>query len=313
MGTPEFAVPCLDALIKTEKFNIKCVYTQPDKPVGRKQVLNAPPIKVLALENDLEVFQPSKIRKNVEVLNHLKSLDLDFIIVVAYGKILPQEILDIPKYACINVHASLLEKYRGAAPIQWAIANGETETGVTSMLMDAGMDTGDILLKKSCKIEINDTTTTLSQKLSILGADLLIQTIPELVNKTITSIKQDDSKATNAPIINKNDGFIDWTKSAFDIYNLLRAFTPWPSIYTIYNDANLKITQCSLITDKEESNHKAGQVIEINKEGFKIQTGSGILLINKVQLAGSKEMNATDFARGQRLETGYIFGESAFC
>lgn len=314
MGTPEFAVPCLNALIKADfKFNIKAVYTQPDKPVGRKQILTAPPVKELALKHEIPVFQPSKIRKNKDVFEHLNSLDLDLIIVVAYGKILPQEILDIPKYGCMNVHASLLEKYRGAAPIQWSIANGEKETGVTTMLMDAGMDTGDILLKKSIEIKLDDTTLTLSNKLSAIGADLLIETIPQLVNKTIEPIKQDNSKATSAPIINKIDGEIKWYKSAQEIYNLSRAFTPWPSIYTIFNDTSLKITQCNVISGSTSQGYKAGQVVEVNKQGIVVATGDGLLLITKLQLSGSKEMNATDFVRGQRLESGYIFADSIIC
>lgn len=314
MGTPEFAVPCLNALLKADsKFNVKAVYTQPDKPIGRKQILTAPPIKELALKNEIPVFQPNKIRKSQEVFEHLKSLDLDLIIVVAYGKILPQEILDVPKYACINVHASLLEKYRGAAPIQWAIANGERETGVTTMLMDAGMDTGDILLKRSIEIKIDDTTETLSERLSILGADLLIETIPQFINKMIEPIKQDNSKATLAPIINKIDGEIKWYKSAEEIYNLSRAFSSWPSIYTIFNDTNLKITQCNVIAASNSNAYKAGQVVETNKQGFIVATGDGLLLVTKVQLAGSKEMNACDFIRGQRLESGYIFADSMLC
>lgn len=313
MGTPDFAVPCLNALIRSEKFNIKAVYTQPDKPVGRKQILTHPPVKTLALENDIEVFQPAKIRKNTEVLNHLKSLDLDFIIVVAYGKILPQELLDIPKYGCINVHASLLEKYRGAAPIQWSIANGESETGVTTMLMDAGMDTGDMLLQKSLKIELSDTTKTLSDKLSSLGADLLIETIPQLVNGTLTPIKQDEAKATKAPIITKHDGNINWSNSATDIFNLVRAFTPWPSVYTIYESGTLKITECSVLTEDLDRDYKAGQIVSIDKAGIKVATGSGLILLTKVQLSGSKEMNAIDFARGQRIEPGYVFNDSIMC
>lgn len=314
MGTPEFAVPCLNALIKADfKFNIKAVYTQPDKPVGRKQILTAPPVKQLALEHNIDVFQPSKVRKNSEVLEHLKSLDLDLIVVVAYGKILPQEILDIPKYGCINVHASLLEKYRGAAPIQWSIANGEKETGVTTMLMDAGMDTGDILLKKSIEIKTDDTTITLSHKLSDLGADLLIETIPQLINKSIIPIKQDNSKATMAPIINKIDGEINWYKSAEEIYNLLRAFTPWPGIYTIYNDSSLKINECNVIAGSSSLNYRAGQVVELTKTGFIVATGNGLLNITKVQPSGSKEMSAGDFVRGYRLEPGYIFADSMVC
>lgn len=313
MGTPGFAVPCLNALIRTEKFNIKAVYSQPDKPVGRKQILTAPPVKELALKNDIPVFQPAKIRKNQEVYEHLKGLNLDLIIVVAYGKILPQEILDIPKYGCINVHASLLEKYRGAAPIQWAIANGESETGVTTMLMDAGMDTGDMLMKRSLKIELNDNTQTLSDKLSALGAELLIETVPQLINKTITPIKQDNDKATMAPIINKNDGEVKWYNSATEIYNLMRAFTPWPSVYTIYGDGTLKITECSVVPNSNSNNYKPGQVVEITKTGMVVATGNGLILITKVQQSGSKEMNATDFVRGQRLEPGYVFADTMLC
>ncbi|MBC7472652.1 MAG: methionyl-tRNA formyltransferase [Candidatus Sericytochromatia bacterium] len=313
MGTPEFAVPALSKLSEIEKYNIKAIYTQSDKPFGRKQVLTPPPVKVFAQSKNIPVFQPEKIRKNTEIIDHLKSLDLDFIVVVAYGKILPQSILDIPKLGCINIHGSLLEKYRGAAPIQWAIANGETETGITTMLLDAGMDTGDTLLKESIKIELNDTTETLSKKLSLLGSDLLIKTLDGLLDNSITPIKQDNDKATNAPMINKNDGEIDWSNTSSQIYNKCRAFTPWPSIYTFYNNVTLKVTGCSLITDIPDRSYKDGQVIEINKSGIVVSTGEGNLLLTKVQLSGSKEMNAVDFARGQRLEEGHIFSNVVYC
>mgnify|MGYP001589636530 CR=1 FL=1 len=313
MGTPEFAVPSLQKLIEEPLFDIKAVYTQPDKPVGRKQILTAPPVKVLAESKGIPVFQPTKIRKNQELMEHLSSLSLDFIVVVAYGKILPQTILDIPKKGCINVHGSLLEQYRGAAPIQWAIARGETVTGITTMLMDAGMDTGDMLLKASTNIVQNDTTETLIKKLAPIGADLLIKTLKGLIDKTLTPIKQDNSKATMAPIINKADGQIDWHKSAKDIFNLIRAFTPWPSAYTYLDSSVLKISQASLIETGQSRNYKPGQIVEINKNGITISTGDGLLIINRVQLSGSKEMSATDFARGHRLETGFIFENSMMC
>jgi methionyl-tRNA formyltransferase len=313
MGTPEFAVPTLQKLIDDSIYDVKGVYTQPDKPVGRKQILTPPPVKVLASLHGIPVFQPPKIRKNQEVLEHLSSLNLDYIVVVAYGKILPQTILDIPKKGCINVHGSLLEKYRGAAPIQWAIARGETVTGITTMLMDAGMDTGDMLLKASINIEQTDTTETLIKNLAPIGADLLIKTLNGLENKSVTPIKQDDTKATMAPVINKADGQIDWNRSATDILNLLRAFNPWPTTYTYFEGVSLKISQASLIEEKPDRKYKSGQIVEINKKGVVISTGDGLLLVTKVHLSGSKEMNATDFARGHRLETGFIFEDTMLC
>lgn len=314
MGTPEFAVSSLKILCDSPDYDIKAVYTQPDKPIGRKMILTPPPVKVLAESYNIPVFQPEKIRKNQEVLEHLKSLELDLIVVVAYGKILPQTLLDIPKYGCVNVHASLLEKYRGAAPIQWAIANGETITGVTTMLMDAGMDTGDMLLQDSVEITLEDTTETLSKKLSAIGSALLLKTLPQLVNKTITPKKQNHELATMAPIINKNDGIIDWDNSAEDIYNLVRAFTPWPSAYTFFQEKSLKVLACSIVDDFETSKtYAGGQIVEINKKGIIISTGNGFLMLTRVHLAGSKEMSAGDFARGYKIETGFSFSNVLMC
>jgi len=307
MGTPDFAVSTLEELFKSDIYSIKAVYTQEDKPVGRKQILTAPPVKVFAEQNSIPVFQPKKLRNNFEVQEHLKSLDLDFIIVVAYGKILPKNILDIPKKACINVHASLLEKYRGAAPIQWSIANGEAVTGVTTMLMNEGLDTGDILLQKTLDISVNDTTETLAKKLSMIGADLLLETLVSF--DKIEPKKQDDSKTSYAPIIKKEDGEIDWSKSSSEIYNLFKAFSTWPIVYTFYEDKKLQILDCELFVsdDEENKNFKCGQILNINKNGIVICTGKGSLLIKNVKLSGSKEMSSLDFARGRRLEVGYIF------
>jgi methionyl-tRNA formyltransferase len=307
MGTPEFAVPSLSKLYESNLFDILSVYTQADKPVGRKQILTPPEIKVFALEKGLDIKQPIKIKNNNEVLEHLKSLDLDFIVVVAYGKILPKSILDIPKYGCINLHGSLLEKYRGAAPIQWAIANGEEKTGVTIMKMDEGMDTGDIYTKAEIKIDFEDTYITLSKKLSELGSNLLVETLLKIANNEISSIKQDNNFATIAPIIKKEDGLIDWNKSALSIYNLNRAFTPWPLTYTYFRDKTLKIIKCLPIN--EEAKGIPGEIIDINKNDFSICTGNGKLLVKMLQLEGSKEMSSGDFIRGQRLEKGIVLGK----
>jgi len=307
MGTPEFAVPTLKALFNSEICSLKAIYTQEDKPVGRKQTLTSPPVKIFAEKHSIPIFQPQKLRNNLEVEAHLKSLDLDFIIVVAYGKILPKNILNIPKKGCINVHASLLEKYRGAAPIQWSIANGDNTTGLTTMLMNEGLDTGDILLQRTLDIFIDDTTETLGKNLSILGSNLLLETLNNF--DKIKPQKQDDSKASYAPIIKKEDGKIDWSKPAFEIYNLVRAFNPWPIVYTSYEDKKLQILECDLLLGDDEENKdlKHGQVSNINKSGIVICTGKGSLLVTKVKLSGSKEMSSMDFARGRRLEVNYIF------
>lgn len=307
MGTPDFAVPSLKKLFDSNLFNILSVYTQADKPVGRKQELKASEVKLFALEKGLNIKQPTKLKNNNEVLEHLKSLELDFIIVVAYGKILPKSILDIPKYGCINVHASLLEKYRGAAPIQWAIANGEKKTGVTIMKMDEGMDTGDIYSQLELEINFDDTYITLSKKLSEIGANLLIETLIKIVNNQINPIKQNNQLATLAPIIKKEDGLINWNKSAIDIYNLNKAFTPWPLTYTYFKGKILKIIKCLPVNDSSKG--IPGEIIEINKNDFLVCTGNGKLLIKTVQLEGSKEISSGDFIRGQRLEKGMLLGK----
>lgn len=313
MGTPEFAVPCLEKIINDERYEVKAVFTQPDKPIGRKMVITPPAVKVIAEKYNIPVFQPDKIRKNLEVIRIISQFNPHFLVVVAYGKILPKAILDIPKGGCINVHGSLLEKYRGAAPMQWALANGEKVTGVTTMLMDEGMDTGDMLLKSEIEIDEMDTLDTLASKLSASGAELLMTTLEKLYNKEITPIKQNHDLATNAPIIKKNDGFINWSWSAEKIYNYVRAFGVWPSVYTFFAGKTLKITSCSLESIETDDNQKNGQIIQINKKGFVIKTGEGTLLVRRVQLAGSKEMLATDFIRGHRVEEGYIFENDLIC
>lgn len=307
MGTPSFAVPSLKKLYESNLFEILSVYTQADKPVGRKQILTPSEVKLFALDKNLYIKQPNKIKNNDEVLQHLKSLNLDFIIVVAYGKILPKSILEIPKYGCINVHGSLLEKYRGAAPIQWAIANGETKTGVTIMKMDEGMDTGDIYTKSEVEIKFDDTYLTLSEKLSRIGAELLLETLPKIAKDELKPIKQNNDLATMAPIIKKEDGLINWNNSALSIYNLNRAFTPWPLTYTYFKGKLLKIIKCFPIDDEKKG--LPGEIINVNKNNFSVSTGKGKLLIETLQLEGSKKMSASDFIKGYRIKNGLILGK----
>ena len=239
MGTPDFAVPSLELLIK--EFGVKAVFTQPDRPKGRGKKLAMSPVKEVAMQNNIPVYQPLKIRNDEESMTVLKNLDLDFIIVVAFGQILPKKILDIPKYGCINLHGSLLPKYRGAAPIQWSVINGETLAGNTTMLMDVGLDTGDMLLTNKVEVTPDMTSGELYEILKVTGADLLINTINELAQGNIKPKKQDDSKSSYASMLNKDIAKINWNLSAQKIHNLIRGLNPWPIATTSYGDLTMKI------------------------------------------------------------------------
>lgn len=309
MGTPEFAVPCLQALLDAG-YTIPLVITQPDKPVGRKQVMTPPPVKVLAESHGIEVFQPAKIRNQPEVLERLQAADADLFVVVAYGKILPQNVLDIPKQGCINVHASLLPYYRGSAPIQWCIVKGEHETGVTTMVMDAGMDTGDMLLKAAIPISQQDTGVTLAEKLSALGADLLIKTLPDYLSGALKPTPQDHAQATSIPLLNKEHGLIDWQQSAQAIYNQIRGLKPWPETYTFCRDRSLKIKAARVFDGEAPHSGEAGQILEIRRDSFLVRTGDGVLELLQVHPANGKEMSAAAFARGQHLETAEFLGQA---
>ena len=302
MGTPEIAVPSLKALVENG-FDIPLVITQPDKTKGRGQAVQFPPVKEYALSAGLNVFQPEKIKNNNEVMEKLKSISPDFFAVVAYGKILPQDILDIPKKAPVNVHFSLLPKYRGPAPVNWAIMNGEEETGVDTMLMDAGMDTGDILLTAKTLI-LKKNAGELADELAITGAELLIKTLNEF--ESITPVKQDDSLATKAPMINKEMGLINWADDAVNIERMIRAFTPWPAGYTLLDNKKVKIFK----SDVAEINNTAdpGTVIDIDKESFTIACGKNALKIFELQIEGKKRMDTKSFLAGFKLEKGKIFG-----
>lgn len=299
MGTPDFALTVLKKLYE-EKHEIIAVVTQTDKPKGRGHKIQFSPVKIFALEKNIPVLQPKTLKDN-EFVDTLKSLNADIFIVAAYGKIIPENILYLTKYGSINVHASLLPKYRGAAPIHHAIINGETTTGITIMKMDKGMDTGDIILQKKCNISMDDTYETLYNKLSKLGADALTEVINNI--DSIETKKQDDSLATYAPMITKDMGHIDWHKTSLEIANLIRALQP--GAYTLYNDKILKIHQVENYPTYE--NAECGKIIDMNKNGFAIKTSDGALAILKLQKQGGKIMSAADYLKGHKLSTDILF------
>lgn len=303
MGTPEFALPTLKAL--AENHEVVAVISQPDKPKGRGQKLMPTPVKELALKLNLEVYQPVKI-KDPAFINILKQLNADVFIVIAYGQILPEEILNIPKYGCINVHGSLLPKYRGAAPIQWSIINGEKETGVTIMQMDKGLDTGDIILQKQMPIHIDDNSGTLHDKMSYLGAETLLEALILIENGTATFTKQDNSLSTYASMLTKKMGHINWEYNSQKIVNLIRGLNPWPSAYTyINNEQTLKIWNAKISNIKY--NGVKGEVVNIDvKEGITVKTGDGAIILTEVQGKSGKRIKATDYIMGHNIDKGII-------
>lgn len=299
MGTPDFAVPCLEALIKSG-YDVCGVFTQPDKPKGRGYALAPPPVKVTALENNIPVYQPTTL-KDGEALTILNELSPDCIVVVAYGKILPKDILDLPRYGCINVHASLLPKYRGAAPIQWSVINGETETGVTTMYMDVGLDTGDMIMKKSCEIGENETAGQLHDKLSSLGAQLIVDTVKALENGSATREKQDDSQSCYSPMLDKSLCRIDWNQSAQQVHNKVRGLSPWPVAVASINGKKVKIHQ----TVKCADSGTPGEIISLSP--LTVACGCGSVIINELQLEGKKRMDSGSFLNGHKLSIGDKF------
>ena len=302
MGTPDFAVPCLEVLqAKTE---VLAVITQPDRPKGRGHNLQASPVKQKALEYNLPVLQPEKI-KTEEFTAELEKLQPDLIVVVAFGQILSQRILDIPPLGCVNVHASLLPRYRGAAPIHWSIINGEKETGVTTMLMDAGLDTGDMLLKDKVAITEEMTTEELHDQLMAMGGRLLAETIDGLANGTITPEKQDDSISNYAGMLNKETGHIDWSKSAVEIHNLIRGLNSWPVAWSMKDGKNYKFWRTKV--ENSNSDKASGTVVELRKNSFCIATGEGLLEVLEIQPPSKKRMSAGDLLRGHGVAVGDIF------
>ena len=305
MGTPDFAVASLEKLIYSG-CEIAAVVTQPDRPRGRGKKLTPPPVKERALEAGLRVLQPERV-KDSGFIEALKALSPDIIIVVAYGQILPEEIINLPAMGCINVHASLLPKYRGAAPINWCIINGESRTGVTTMYMDKGMDTGDILLQRETEIGEDETAGELHDRLAVLGADLLLETLEGIQRKEVERKAQDHSAATYAPQLDRETGRVDWNSDAKSIYNLIRGTNPWPGCYTVYKGERMKLWEAKVLEQK--SRGTAGKVLEAGHGGMLVQAGSGTLLVTKIQMPSSRVMTVDEYLRGNSLETGYILGE----
>jgi methionyl-tRNA formyltransferase len=308
MGTPDFARDSLDAIYNAGH-NILAVVTNPDKPKGRGMKMIASPVKEYAIEHNLQVFQPTIVRKNEEFIEQIKSLKPDIICVVAYGKILPKEILDIPPYGCVNVHASLLPKYRGAAPIQWAVLNGEKETGVTTMYMDIGMDTGDMILTNKVSIGEDETTGELWDRLSKIGGELLTKTLEQIENGTVTRTPQGDDY-TLAPMLSKEMAEIKWNdKTSQEIKNLVRGLNPIMGAYTTYNGKKIKFWKVDVAKDyeAEQQSLTPGQILIANdKQGLYIKTVDGAIKVIEIQGENSKRMNICDFLRGNKLEVNEI-------
>ena len=302
MGTPDFAVPSLQALIDAGH-DVCAVYTQPDKPQGRKQILTAPPVKTLALEHDIPVFQPYTF-KNEDEQARRRELAPEVIIVVAYGKLLPKAVLDIPSHGCINVHASLLPRWRGAAPIQWAVIAGDEMAGVTTMQMADGLDTGDMLLTYETKVGEKETAGDLFDRLAQSGAKLLTQTLVKL--DEITPRPQDDAQSCYAHMLDKQMAVIDWSKSAHEIDCLIRGLNPWPIALTTLSGERLKV----FAAEKAAGNGEPGTVLEADpKKGLTVACGEGALKLTEIQLVGGKRMKATDFLRGHVIEVGTKLGD----
>ena len=304
MGTPDIAVGCLQKIID-EKHDIIGVVTQPDKPVGRGKKMGMPPVKELALKYDLPVYQPIKARDE-EFVNRLKDLNPDLIVVVAFGQILPKSILDIPKFGCVNVHVSLLPKYRGAAPINWVIINGEDKTGVTTMYMDEGLYTGDMIL--TSEFELNDEITAgeLHDIMKEEGAKVLKETIDLIEKGEAPRIPQNHDEFTYAPMMNKTLGQIDFSKSAKEIHNLVRGVNPWPSAYTTYKDQTMKVWKTKVLS--ETSDKDPGTILKVDKDGIRVSTKDNVILISEIQMPGKKRVLVEEYIKGNSIETNEILG-----
>lgn len=310
MGTPDFAVPSLKKMI--EKFNVSAIVTQPDKPSGRGKKVSISPIKEVGLSNEIPIFQPEKIRTDSVIINKLKELKPDFIIVVAYGQILTKEILDIPRLGCICLHASLLPMYRGSAPINWCLINGETKTGNTTILMDTGIDTGDMLMRSEVEISESMTAGELYNLLKVNGAELLEETINGIITGKICGIKQPNNGSSYVKMLNKQIAKINWNDSSINIHNLIRGLSSWPykninswpTAYTYYKDIPFKIFKSKSL----EANiiDPPGYIIDANDEGIKVATKNGILIIEILQFPGGKPLKVKEFLKGNKIEKGII-------
>ena len=304
MGTPEFAVPSLTSLFE-RGYNISLVVTQKDRPKGRGKKMRPTPIKEKALELGLEVYQPDSINSQ-ESINKLRELSPDCIVVIAFGQVLKREVLDIPQYGCINIHASLLPKYRGAAPINWAIINGEKETGVTIMEIDEGLDTGDMLHYKKIPIMEEDDSESIHDKLSIMGGDLIVETIEGLKDGSVVKLPQDDSLSTYAPMLSKNTGKIDWNSSGNKIKNLVRGLKPWPSAYMVYKGENVKIHKVKVV--EKFSKEDNGIVVKVSDEGIYVNCEDGCIVIEELQFPGKKRLHVSEHLRGNQFDSNIRLG-----
>ena len=307
MGTPDFSVPTLEALVASEH-EVAAVVTQPDKPKGRGKEIHMSPVKECALQHNIPVYQPVRARDEAFV-EEMRTLKPDAMVVIAFGQILPKSLLDLPKYGCVNIHASLLPKYRGAAPIQWAVINGDEETGITTMMMDVEMDTGDMLEKTVVKLDPEETGGSLFDRLSLLGGDLILSTLSKLEKGEITPVPQDHEKATYVKKISKSMGDIDWTMDAVSIERLVRGLNPWPSAFTRWNGKMLKIWEAKVLPDPDVK-LPCGSVISASDEGLKIQTGAGVLCVTSLQLEGKKRMDTAAFLRGYQVAAGSMMERS---
>jgi methionyl-tRNA formyltransferase len=307
LGTPAFAVPTLERIVAAGH-QVAAVVTQPDRPRGRGQNPAAPPVKEAALRLGLEVYQPERVRRP-EAVEFLRAIAPEAMVVVGYGQIIPQNVIDIPRLGIINVHGSLLPKYRGAGPIQWAIVNGETRTGVTTMRIDAGLDTGDMLLKAATEIGLEENAIELGRRLAEIGAELLVETLAGLEAGAIVAEKQDSAQATYAPLLKKEDGAIDWSRSARAIHDQVRGLQPWPGAYTTFRGQALHVWR-SIVSQKQslpDGERLAGKIVSVKP--LLVACGSGSLELLEVQLEGRKRISAADFANGQRLSENESLGE----
>ena len=306
MGTPDFAVPSLQKLYE-KGYDVACVFSQPDKPKGRGYKLTPPPVKEIALAHNTKVFQPLSLKKDAdEYINELKAVNPDVIVVVAYGKILPKEVLEIPKYGCVNVHGSLLPKYRGAGPIQWSVLNDEKETGVTTMLMAEGLDTGDMLLKSSTPIGENETAAELFDRLSVIGADLLVSTLEKLEKNEIVPQKQDDSLSSYAPMITKDMCPVDFSDGVRKIHKQICGLSDYPCATTFLNGKRIKIYRSEIASEKP-TGKKNGEIID--EKQMIVACSDGAIRLTEIQAEGSKRMMTADYLRGKPVEKGTVLGE----
>lgn len=317
MGTPDFSVPALKALVEAGH-QVIAVVTQPDKPKGRGKEVQMTPVKIQAMEYGIPVYQPAKVRE-ASFVEVLKGLEADAYVVIAFGQILPKAVLELPKYGCINIHASLLPKYRGAAPIQWCVIDGERETGITTMMMDVGLDTGDMLEKAVIPIEEKETGGSLHDKLSMAGGDLILSTLKKLEEGTLVRTPQTDEGTCYAKMLTKSLGDIDWNQGAVSIERLIRGLNPWPSAYTMWNGKTIKIWAADVIAGREaaeflsesgvpaETGTAPGTVVCSDKRGLVVSTGGGLLSIRELQMEGKKRMDTPAFLRGYPIPAGDVF------